>query len=125
MFWDNPYNQTLVDIHCQTNWGVSPHRKWISAEYGGRALLQGHSNIVFSSGSFDGWSSAGIATHVAESSITSILIDGGAHHLDLMFSHEDDPESVKLARQLELDKIRQWIAEYPHVPKARSWGDDL
>ena len=36
---------------------------WIPAEYGGRQLLQGHSNIVFSSGSFDGWSSGGVASN--------------------------------------------------------------
>lgn len=108
----------------QANWGVKPHRDWVSTQYGGRKLLVGHSNIVFSSGSFDGWSSAGIATNVTERSLTALLIDGGAHHLDLMFSHPDDPVAVKEARHLELQMIQRWIEDFPKESgSAVSWGD--
>lgn len=40
------------------------------------------------------------------------MIAEGAHHLDLMFSHEDDPVSVKLARIVEAQHITGWIREY-------------
>jgi len=36
----------------------------------------------------------------------------GAHHLDLMFSHENDPDTVKEARREELANIRSWIADF-------------
>ena len=85
-------------------------------------MLEGASNLVFSSGSFDGWSSAGIATNLTTQSITSILIDQGAHHLDLMFSHPNDPVSVVQARELELNMIKQWIDAYDPVA-VTSWGE--
>jgi lysosomal Pro-X carboxypeptidase len=44
-------------------------------------------------------------------SVQTVLIEGGAHHLDLMFSHPDDPDSVKWARDVELTHIRRWIAQ--------------
>jgi len=128
MFWPNPYNQTLVDTHCQAKWGITPRQTWIAAEYGGRKLTEGHTNIFFSSGAFDGWASGGVALNVSVGNkqfITSYLIDSGGHHLDLMFSHPDDPESVKQARKLELKHIQQWILEYPQIAAAKSWGDEL
>merc|ERR1712187_335019 len=86
MFWDNAYNQTLVDQHCELAWGVRPRDAWIAEEYGGRRLGVGHSNIIFSSGGFDGWSSGGVATNLS-ASLVAVLIPDGGHHLDLMFSH--------------------------------------
>ena len=50
---------------------LAPRKDWIRDEYGGRALLQGHSNIVFSSGSFDGWSSGAVAIIQADAIIHS------------------------------------------------------
>ena len=136
MFWPNPYNQSLVNAHCAANWGLLPRtlggaapgdQSWVVDEYGGRQLLQGHSNIVFSSGSFDGWSAGGVATNDTAARLHSFLIQGGAHHLDLMFSHPDDPASVVTARQFELAEIRQWLAQYSQAPplEAQSWGDVL
>ena len=80
MFWHQPYNQSLADEHCAAAWGLKapPRGKWISEEYGGRALIRGASNIVFTSGGFDGWASAGIATNVTNAEIHSLLVPDGA-----------------------------------------------
>ena len=80
MFWMNEYNQTLINEHCQDVRKVKPRQHWIRNEYGGRNLLQGHSNIVFSSGGFDGWSSGGIATNVTKHDLSAIMIRRGGHH---------------------------------------------
>ena len=116
----------LDDRHCSLFWGVQPRTSWIAQEYGGRSILAGHSNIVFSSGGFDGWSSGGVATNISSRSLTSLLIPEGGHHLDLMFSHAAyDPPSVAAVRRHELASIRQWIDEARAEPVVQSWGDEL
>ena len=85
----------------------------------------GTSNIVFSSGGFDGWSAGGVATNETGRGLYSILIPNGAHHLDLMFSHENDPDDVIRARQFEMSQVRKWTQEYHARTKAKSWGDML
>ena len=45
-------------------------------------------------------------------SVVAVFIEQGAHHLDLMFSHPDDPPSVRAARELEESMIVNWIEEY-------------
>ena len=126
MFWDNPMNTTLVDEHCRLYWaGTTPRRHWIVQEYGGRSLAAGHSNIVFSSGGFDGWSSGGVATNFTDQSLYAVLIPDGGHHLDLMFSHADDPPSVRAVRKFEMEQVAKWIAERAAQGRAQSWGDVL
>jgi len=68
------------------------------------------SNIVFSNGDLDPWSGGGV-THNVGKSITSLIIEGGAHHLDLMFSNPLDPPNVKVARQTERQWIEIWVNE--------------
>ena len=48
----------------------------------------------------------------------AVIIPNGAHHLDLMFSHENDPDTVKEARREELDNIRSWIDDF-HATRAK------
>lgn len=131
MFWPHPYNESLVEEHCRLAWGVTPRTHFIVNKYGGRRLGVGHSNIIFSNGGFDGWSSGGVATNLSDS-LVSILIPDGGHHLDLMFSHPEDPPSVRAARELEVRHIQNWIDEYrrgQNAPdyyggkQASAWGD--
>ena len=56
------------------------------------------------------------------------MIPDGAHHLDLMFSHPNDPPSVRAARAFELASIRRWVSEFAAtetLPPLASWGDAL
>lgn len=39
------------------------------------------------------------------------MIDGGAHHLDLRYNSEFDPESVIKTRALEVRYFKQWIKQ--------------
>ena len=124
MFWPDPFNQSLVDEHCELTWGVKPRQKWIVQEYGGRELGRGHSNILFTNGGFDPQRTMGIANNLSES-LTSLMIPSGGHHLDLMFSHEEDPPDVRAVRQHQLSAISKWISEFSNQPVAKSWGDDM
>ena len=127
MFWPSSYNATLVDEHCRLVWGVHPRTHWVVDEYGGRRLDRSATNIVFSSGGFDGWSSAGVASN-RSGALHAIMIPDGAHHLALMFSHPNDPPSVRAARAFELASIRRWVSEFAAtetLPPLASWGDAL
>ena len=66
--------------------------------YGGRSL-EAATNIVFSNGLLDPWSSGGVLKPVGGT--TALIIPEGAHHLDLRASNPKDPVSVVDARKKE------------------------
>ncbi len=75
------------------------------------SLPQGVSNIVFSNGRLDPWSGGGVTFNTSTApTVVAIVIDQGAHHLDLRSTNPADPESVIVARNIERMHIRQWIA---------------
>jgi lysosomal Pro-X carboxypeptidase len=110
MFENQPWNFQEFSDYCFTEWNVRPCIEWPFMEFGGQNLtdLRYYSNIIFTNGNLDPWSSGGINSTIT-SSLPSILITGGAHHLDLRSANKDDPESVIKARQEIVTLIQQWI----------------
>lgn len=106
MFWPFLENMSAIREHCLVEFGVEPRSTWIAQEFGD---VVGASNIVFSNGLYDPWSSGGVLKNVSET-VVAVLIEDGAHHLDLMFSTGEDPETVKQARRTEMEHVRKWIA---------------
>lgn len=50
----------------------------------------------------------------------ALVLDLGAHHLDLMFSDPRDPPCAPAARDIEARMIRQWCQEaYAHGAQER------
>ena len=47
----------------------------------------------------------------ADGSQIALVLDLGAHHLDLMFSHPSNPPCFAEARKIEKARITQWIQE--------------
>lgn len=46
------------------------------------------------------------------SSLIAVVIQDGAHHLDLRAADPNDPQDVIEARNKEKDFISQWIKDY-------------
>ncbi|TMW57593.1 hypothetical protein Poli38472_003518 [Pythium oligandrum] len=111
VFLSQPANMTQDNANCEAAWGVPLRPSWAVTQYGGLKAIRASSNIVFSNGNYDPWSGTGILEDVSDS-IVSVLIEGGAHHLDLFFSHPMDPPSVTKARETEKKHIRKWIKEF-------------
>ena len=95
---------------------------WMTAYYGGRNVSH-HRNIVWSNGALDPWSGQGVyppqggpegpmvQNISADGSQIALVLDLGAHHLDLMFSDERNPPCFHKAREIETRMIRQWCQE--------------
>lgn len=52
---------------------------------------------------------AGGALEDLSETVVAVVIKEGAHHTDLMFSHEDDPASVTEARDVEMSHVKRWL----------------
>ncbi|RQM28889.1 hypothetical protein B5M09_003943 [Aphanomyces astaci] len=107
-FRPSKQNQTADAERCLAKWGVELRPLWANTVYGGWAGIRAASNIVFSNGNFDPWGGYGVWESQSDS-VIAIPIDQGGHHLDLMFSNEADPQSVRDAREQEKHEIRKWI----------------
>eukprot|EP00892_Ulva_mutabilis_P001558 jgi/Ulvmu1/11402/UM075_0064.1 len=110
VFWSEPWDAEATRQSCKREWGVQPRPLWATVEWGGRRL-ESLSNVVFSNGLYDPWHGGGVLTSLSDT-VKAVIIPNGAHHLDLMFSHENDPDTVKAAREEELDSIRDWIDDF-------------
>lgn len=109
MFEPEEWNFQAFSDGCSAMFGVRPRAEWAGVVYGGKDIAS-HSNIIFSNGALDPWSAGGV-THNITDSLLSIMIPEGAHHLDLRFSNDLDPPSVRAARALELSLFREWIRQ--------------
>lgn len=109
MFWDVPLDPKSEMKRCEEEWGVTPSKYKATIEWGGRRI-ESASNIVFSNGGRDPWGAGGVL-HTLSDTLVAVHIPEGAHHLDLMFSNEKDPESVIMAREIEEENITKWIKD--------------
>ena len=130
-----PYSEDDIREECLKKFSVTGDVDETVILLGGFEGPRHASNIVFSNGEYDPWrigecvhgglckrllsevilrtavAAGGIMEDVSES-VVAVFIEQGAHHLDLMFSHPDDPPSVRAARELEESMIVKWIEEY-------------
>uniref|UniRef100_A0A3Q3JKS7 Lysosomal Pro-X carboxypeptidase n=1 Tax=Monopterus albus TaxID=43700 RepID=A0A3Q3JKS7_MONAL len=109
MFEPEEWNFQAFSDECNAMFGVRPRADWADTVYGGKDIAS-HSNIIFSNGGLDPWSAGGV-THNITDSLVSIMIPDGAHHLDLRYSNDQDPASVRAARAIEVKYFQKWIRE--------------
>uniref|UniRef100_A0A4W6C4T5 Lysosomal Pro-X carboxypeptidase n=1 Tax=Lates calcarifer TaxID=8187 RepID=A0A4W6C4T5_LATCA len=106
MFEPEEWNFQAFSDECNAMFGVRPRADWAGIVYGGKDIIA-HSNIIFSNGGLDPWSAGGVTYNITDSLI-SIMIPDGAHHLDLRYSNDNDPPSVREARALEVKYFRDY-----------------
>ena len=115
--------------YCFKEFGVTPQQYWVETQYGGKNI-SAYSNIVFryctshafclltpaspvssSNGHLDPWSGGGVLESVSDS-LVAVVIQDGAHHLDLRAATSADPSDVIAARNIEKEHITRWIKEF-------------
>nr|CAD7398982.1 unnamed protein product [Timema cristinae] len=110
MFEPQPWNFSEYSNTCYKKWKVLPQQDLIVKLYGGKDISTA-SNIVFSNGLLDPWSSGGVLRSLSKT-VVSVIIPDGAHHLDLRASNPDDPVDVVIARNFHRKNIRTWINKH-------------
>jgi lysosomal Pro-X carboxypeptidase len=109
MFEAQAWDMDQYTKDCQETWGVTPRPSLANTLYGGRSL-EAASNIVFTNGLLDPWSSGGVLKPVGGTA--ALIIPEGAHHLDLRAANPKDPVSVVDARKKERQFIEKWIKQW-------------
>ena len=64
-----------------------------------------------SNGVLDPWHGGGILKCPTKS-VSCLMIDDAAHHLDLRSQHENDTIYVRVARDSEKTIIKKWLKQY-------------
>ncbi|GFP85876.1 lysosomal pro-x carboxypeptidase [Phtheirospermum japonicum] len=115
MFQASPFNLTDYINNCQVKYGVEPRPHWITTFYGGNnielVLKRFGSNIIFSNGLRDPYSSGGVLKNLSET-IVAVTTDKGSHGLDILRARENDPEWLIMQRRTEAEIISKWLTTY-------------
>eukprot|EP00483_Globobulimina_turgida_P007712 UN07727 len=112
MFWNNPWDIQKLSDSCYDSFGVRPRVNWTAQMYGGKDSLlkdDGVTNIVFSNGMLDPWNNGGIHFNNSKNGIYAISTGMVGHHMDLMFSTTQDPQTVIDVRNFELEQMQNWV----------------
>lgn len=110
MFETSPWDLISLAKTCNEKWKQQPQPFLALKEYGGKDISSA-TNIVFSNGMLDPWSSGGIMRNMSRS-VVAIIIPEGAHHLDLRATNLNDPISAIIVRKFHKYNIRTWIRQY-------------
>uniref|UniRef100_T1D3Y5 Lysosomal Pro-X carboxypeptidase n=1 Tax=Psorophora albipes TaxID=869069 RepID=T1D3Y5_9DIPT len=116
MFPKKDWDEKKYSDDCFKKFGVRPNKNVAMTIYGGE-YLDGASNIVFSNGLMDPWSGGGVLRSGSNTNIKIVLIPEGAHHIDLRAENENDPGSVRAARQVHLQNIQLWVKQFRKTTK--------
>ncbi|XP_011005222.1 PREDICTED: lysosomal Pro-X carboxypeptidase-like isoform X2 [Populus euphratica] len=77
-----------------------------------RLILQRFaSNIIFSNGLRDPYSSGGVLENISDT-VVAVKTVNGSHCLDILFAKETDPEWLVAQRKTEIKIIKEWINKY-------------
>ncbi|ENN80327.1 hypothetical protein YQE_03319, partial [Dendroctonus ponderosae] len=111
LFENAAWNFTEYSDDCYKQFGVRPRNEEVPIlEFGGTEI-ETASNIVFSNGLLDPWSSGGVIANVS-AQVWSILMPNGAHHSDLRSANELDADDVKSARLFHEKHIQKWLDKF-------------
>ncbi|CAN0916549.1 Lysosomal Pro-X carboxypeptidase [Linum grandiflorum] len=110
------FNLTGFTDLCKASYGVPPRPHWVTTYYGGhsirRVLKRFGSNIIFSNGLRDPYSSGGVLEDISDT-IHAVSTINGSHCLDLYPSNgSDDPDWLMSQREAEINIIQGWLLTY-------------
>ena len=105
MFPKLPWTDEQRDAYCSKLYPIQSRHDWFATNYWGSHVWTS-SNIIWSNGLLDPWHTAGVLES-SQLDLPAVILDLGAHHLDLRASRDQDPISVTNARATESFLIGQ------------------
>ncbi|XP_057781884.1 uncharacterized protein LOC131000129 [Salvia miltiorrhiza] len=115
MFEASPFDLNQYVKDCIQLYGVPPRPHWVTTYYGGHdiklVLKRFGSNIIFSNGLRDPYSSGGVLEDLSES-ILAVTTRNGSHCLDIVGGADTDPEWLMMQRKTEVKIIEGWLKIY-------------
>ncbi|KAL0007859.1 hypothetical protein SO802_009361 [Lithocarpus litseifolius] len=115
MFPEISYDYKDYKDYCVDKFGVEPAPHWVTTYYGGehikRVLHKFGSNIIFSNGLRDPYSSAGILEDISDT-LVALPTKNGSHCLDILLSRKDDPDWLIDQRLKQAKIIKKWFKRY-------------
>ncbi|XP_038716067.1 lysosomal Pro-X carboxypeptidase-like [Tripterygium wilfordii] len=115
MFQRAPFNQNDYNSLCMLLFAIRPRTHWITTYYGGRdiklTLKRFASNIIFSNGLRDPYSSGGVLEDISET-ILAVTAEQGTHCEDIYPTKNTDPNWLVTMRETEFEIIQKWITQY-------------
>ncbi|XP_056682524.1 uncharacterized protein [Spinacia oleracea] len=114
MFQPEPFNLTIRLDYCNTKYHIRPRTHWVSTYFNGydmrSTLKQFGSNIIFSNGLMDPFSSFGVLEDISKT-VVAITTEKGSHCLDFYDPRHDDPKWLNHQRKKEMKIISRWVKE--------------
>nr|GMC83913.1 lysosomal Pro-X carboxypeptidase-like [Ipomoea batatas]GMD22705.1 lysosomal Pro-X carboxypeptidase-like [Ipomoea batatas] len=115
MFFPAPFNMQQFSQSCDDYYGVPPRPHWITTYYGGHdiklVLHKFGSNIIFSNGLRDPYSSAGVLEDISDT-LLAVYTRNGSHCLDIYGASKTDPDWLTEQRKKEVEIMQSWITKY-------------
>jgi len=121
MFPPRNWTMTDLDAYCTKHYGVKPDPVRNRLQFGGIDMAKTASKIIFSNGLLDPWHGGGYLEDQGPT-LPAVIVELGAHHLDLREANKDDPTCVKVAREKEKSIIQHWLQEASSLCPA--WGPE-
>ncbi|XP_048140627.1 lysosomal Pro-X carboxypeptidase-like isoform X1 [Rhodamnia argentea] len=115
MFPPAPFNLNIFSNACKSVFGVPPRSHWVTTYFGGHdiklVLHRFASNIIFSNGLQDPYSSGGVLKNIS-STVVAIYTTKGSHALDILLAKKSDPDWLVEQRKTEIEIMGKWLTTY-------------
>nr|XP_043622626.1 lysosomal Pro-X carboxypeptidase-like [Erigeron canadensis] len=115
MFQADPFDLEDYTKECQQVFGITPRPYQISLEFGGygikTVLERFASNIIFSNGLRDPYSSGGVLQNISDSVLAINTLEGN-HALDMNTPIATDPDWLIVQRDTVINVIQGWLSKY-------------
>lgn len=115
------FNLAEFSDSCKYYYGLEPNLQYVETELVGQDLSS-LSNVIFSNGLRDPWSSGGVLKS-DNPNIDILILPQSCHHEDLRGSEPSDSPQLVKVRNKEKEIIRRWIKQHQQRKENQLHGD--